>query len=287
MSTASGYLGQLNSSENLAREAAQIPARVGLSYELHNYWRMGLIRLLNGAHDADVAYNYVWNAIGTLETAANLLLTYYPGNSAAINISNWLYRVASGLRLIDPAWCWAVTNDSSCNTPHDGIVPVWSQRYPGGHNISVYGPSHLQETSVSDEVIRYALSTYMQVPPRGSGPPPPPPPSGNPALLLPGEALYPGDFRRSPNGEYELVYQGDGNLVLYRRSDGAPLWATMTWDAGQVNMQHDGNLVVYNSGGVPIWASGTANNPGAYLNVQDDSNLVIYDYYGFPLWARD
>jgi hypothetical protein len=35
----------------------------------------------------------------------------------------------------------------------------------------------------------------------------------------------------------------------------------------------------------PVWASGTDGHPGAVLVMQDDGNLVIYDMVGTPLWA--
>jgi hypothetical protein len=102
-----------------------------------------------------------------------------------------------------------------------------------------------------------------------------------------GESLHPGDSRTSSNGEYSLHYQGDGNLVLYRNSDGVPLWNTGTFgNPGEVAMQGDGNLVVYNAAGQPVWSSGTASHPGAWLAVQSDSNLVLYDPYGYPIWWR-
>jgi len=105
-------------------------------------------------------------------------------------------------------------------------------------------------------------------------------------VLASGDRLAPGDFRRSPNGEFELYYQHDGNLVLYRVNDGQALWATMTSQPGEVAMQGDGNLVVYNAGGSPLWWSGTQGHPGAWLAVQSDGNLVVYDDYGYPLWWR-
>jgi hypothetical protein len=43
--------------------------------------------------------------------------------------------------------------------------------------------------------------------------------------------------------------------------------------------------VVYDAAGIPRWASGDSwNHPGAWLAVQNDGNVVIYDTDGTPLW---
>src|SRR6201999_3386699 len=72
----------------------------------------------------------------------------------------------------------------------------------------------------------------------------------------------------SCNGAFSLNMQGDGNLVLYQ--GGTALWATNTSGSGadEAIMQGDGNLVLYNSSGTAEWASGTAGNSGADLVVQ-------------------
>jgi hypothetical protein len=49
-------------------------------------------------------------------------------------------------------------------------------------------------------------------------------------------------------------------------------------------MQGDGNFVVY-AGGVGVWSSGTAGNPGAYLAMQTDGNLVVYSPADVSLWS--
>ncbi len=51
-------------------------------------------------------------------------------------------------------------------------------------------------------------------------------------------------------------------------------------------MQGDGNFVLYDQNNDPVWASGTAGNPGADLAVQEDGNLVVY-LNGNPLWATN
>ena len=48
------------------------------------------------------------------------------------------------------------------------------------------------------------------------------------------------------------------------------------FDPREFIMQTDGNLVLYDTSGQPHWASKTQGNPGAFLNVQDDGNLVVY-----------
>ena len=293
MAVGSPFLSALNSPANLAREAAAIPGRVGLVYSLERYWQAGPLRLFSPA-DADQWYPRIWAAVAALEAAGSYLTVSYPGNFQAQWIASELFRVASGLRHIDPLWCWAVTDDVTCNTPHDGIVPLTRQVYPGANNLYVHGPAHIQEPKVSDTAIQYALSTYMQVASRGTG-------GGggegggggggggsnSSDELAPGESLRPGEGRTSSNGEYTLWYQGDGNLVLYRNSDGRPLWYTATpGPAGEAAMQGDGNFVVYSSSLQPQWSSGTAGHEGARLAVQSDGNLVIYDAYGYPLWWR-
>lgn len=113
-----------------------------------------------------------------------------------------------------------------------------------------------------------------------------PPPSDGPDILVPDEALFPGEEATSSDGRFHFVYQGDGNLVLYRW-DWVALWASNTGgtSAGRAHMQLDGNFVIYDAGGSPVWNSGTAGNSGAYLIVQSDGNVVIYSSGGSALWS--
>lgn len=90
----------------------------------------------------------------------------------------------------------------------------------------------------------------------------------------------------SPNRQYRLIMQTDGNLVLY--GPNGATWATSSTIGGGdrlMVMQCDGNLVVYNGASQPLWYSGTNGHYGAWLALQDDGNLVIYDALNIPLWA--
>ena len=104
--------------------------------------------------------------------------------------------------------------------------------------------------------------------------------------LAAGTELRPGSWLSSPNGKYRLAMQADGNLVL--SFEGHPLWASGT--AGHpgafLALQADGDLVVY-QGDRLVWSSGTARATKAryYLSVQDNGSATIYSPARKPLWA--
>jgi hypothetical protein len=101
------------------------------------------------------------------------------------------------------------------------------------------------------------------------------------STLYAGQTLSAGQELWSPNGAYEVVMQGDGNLVLYQ--NGSALWATYTSGDNHLAMQTDGNLVVYNSSGVAQWNSGTSGS-NFYAVIQVDSNFVIYSPTNGAQW---
>lgn len=103
--------------------------------------------------------------------------------------------------------------------------------------------------------------------------------------LDPGQSLSRGSTLRSPSGNYRLVMQNDGNLVIYN-SGGSATWATGTSQGTRAAMQSDGNFVVYADSGSAVWSSTTDGFGGASLVMQDDGNLVIY-LSGRALWSKD
>ncbi|MCC7123488.1 MAG: hypothetical protein IT178_01465 [Acidobacteria bacterium] len=286
----SAFLSSLNSGGNLAREDHDIRRRVGLIFVAHEYWKMGPAVGLRPELQ-DPAYNATQVAIAALESGAFLLRRYsvwWP----AQQVANLLREGAQILRNIDPMWCWAVTNDPSCATSHDGIVSTPAQFYPGGQNYGYLGVPHVWQTRQGGPMIYDALHRDIGIARRDNpapGPPPGGPPPGgnnNEGVLPSGRNMTPNQRLYSPDRTYFLTYQDDGNLVLYNDREGRPIWASQTSGtaAGTLEMQGDGNLVTYAPGGIPIWASSTAGNPGAFLEVRNSGLIVIVAPNGTPIW---
>lgn len=109
----------------------------------------------------------------------------------------------------------------------------------------------------------------------GGGTPPPPPPSTtwrkvvNRGVTLTTNQGYP-----SANGAYNLVMQGDGNLVLYQGNTAR--WHTHTYGnhGATCVFQHDGNLVIYKNG-TAIWHSHTYGNSNAELEISNTGKIRI------------
>ena len=112
--------------------------------------------------------------------------------------------------------------------------------------------------------------------------------AGNADQLCAPHSMGLDQYIHSSGGQYRLLMQDDGNLVLY--GPNGATWASNTVGSGgtSVNMQGDGNLVIYTSAAKPVWASNTAGTgSGNHLVMQDDGNLVIYTSGGKPVWATN
>jgi hypothetical protein len=90
--------------------------------------------------------------------------------------------------------------------------------------------------------------------------------------MQPGEVLHLNDFL--VNGDYWMMLQQDGDLVLFYQS--YQLWHSNTAGQGvrRCIMQQDGHLALYDYHGVVVWER--SGGPGCYFVLQDDGNAVIY-----------
>ncbi|MGE5453447.1 MAG: immunoglobulin-like domain-containing protein [Acidobacteriota bacterium] len=104
--------------------------------------------------------------------------------------------------------------------------------------------------------------------------------------LLTNQSLYADQALTSSDGRYALRLQGDGNLVL-RNSGGTALWASGTYGkSGQrLTMQGDGNLVLYTQAGAAVWSTGTSGSKAVKVTMQTDGNLVMRTSTSTAVWA--
>ena len=86
-------------------------------------------------------------------------------------------------------------------------------------------------------------------------------------------------------GSFGVVFQSDGNLVVYGPGNSV-VWASYTQGKGGTScvMQGDGNLVIYNASGAAIWHTHTGGNPDAVLSLQPSGRFTITQPR--PVWAR-
>ena len=96
--------------------------------------------------------------------------------------------------------------------------------------------------------------------------------------LNPNECLFQGQSIMSTNGCFKLIMQEDGNLVIYRESNGKALWNSKTARSctDRACMQGDGNFVTYDCHNKATWSSKTPKNEGSSVVMQNDGNLVMY-----------
>jgi hypothetical protein len=123
-------------------------------------------------------------------------------------------------------------------------------------------------------------SPLTQVTVSATSPPAPPIRS----TLRVGETMVRGTELTSENRHYKLVFQDDGNIVLYGVSPQRVLWATYRRGAVTFTLQSDGNLVAYDAQGRPAWDSQTRGSGATMLIVQSDGNMVLYRDDGRAVW---
>lgn len=105
--------------------------------------------------------------------------------------------------------------------------------------------------------------------------------------LIVNQWMKPNQHLTSTNGEYRLVFQADGNLVLQRQSDNAQMWTSQTAQKNgkRLVLGSDGNLRIEGHGKTPAWTSGTGNSRVNRLTVQDDGNVAMYDTANKQIWS--
>jgi len=135
-------------------------------------------------------------------------------------------------------------------------------------------------------------------------------PTGKP-ILHAGQILAVGEYLVAPNGQFFVMMQDDGNLVVYRGS-GPSNQQGAIWASAQVGhyphvvgayyavMQNDGNFAIYRGAGPSfnqgfVWGTVQSGHysPGLgnyFAVIQNDGNFVVYRGTGLannsgPVWG--
>ena len=110
--------------------------------------------------------------------------------------------------------------------------------------------------------------------------------------LTGGHAFVRGQQYHSASGDHYLVFQRDGNLVVYT-SAGGYVWglnetSAEFWRAARVEMQDDGNLAVYDADGQWIWSALHQNpDPSAQLVLTAKGALELVSESRGVLWSSN
>jgi cell wall-associated NlpC family hydrolase len=149
---------------------------------------------------------------------------------------------------------------------------IWNSGTAGrpGAYTKLQSDGHLIVSSADDRNALWASNTWV--------------PIGTNATK-PNSRLTAGQQITSPDGNYRMIMQSDGNLVIYKGS--TPTWSSNTPGnpGAQAAMQSDGNLVVYALPWRPVWASGTPGNTAAVLGLDNTGTATIYARGGRTLWT--
>lgn len=272
----SSYMQALNSPANVAREINALNGnRAAIVTSVPDYHLGGVFRALDPGH-ADTWRLGLYASIGTLDAWASQLAA--TGNPRDQERAQRLFYVSFLLAMHEQMWCQAVSDWSpyavsvagSCY-PNDTVIASWAQNMPGALAIPKPNmPEHIYQTYLMTPVLYEVLTAHMGVAPRGGLP--------GQSELHDGQQLTAGQQIVSPDRRYRLTYQVDGNLVIYRSADNLPVWSSGTYGhtTGRAVMQPDGNFVVYNGGGAPVFHTSTFGNPGAFLRLQNNGSIVIF-----------
>jgi hypothetical protein len=222
--------------------------------KIRNTLHAGDVVTVHWYPDSQYSIGVYMNAIANAAAPFRVWLTEAGGVDTCNDLDQWS-GIAPILSVLDsgviPNWqrvfIYHLRTTSSCG--HTLINPNWTPRY-------------------SYTALANHYNTHV--------------PSG---ILSQNQKLMPDEALLSPDRRFKLIYQSDGNLVLYRW-DGVPLWHTSTHGTfqGRAAMQPDGNFVLYDGYGSALWHSFTFGNPGSYLKMQNDGNLVVYNPSNVPLW---
>jgi len=196
-------------------------------------------------------------------TSSYHLADLWPKVYAVWHINPWLF---SGLQY----------NMGDANIPERTRLGIVVLNYPDQADNWVLGSNTINPTDIPLLLIGYNDFAMMQ--------------ANQPDGLVPGQYLL------SRSGDYELLYQSDGNLVNYYhpgQPDQTPVWASGTpgQSPGFASVTSDGVLVLDDPSGHQYWSRGGGGNPNSTLTLGNaigvDGSLTLQNQIGQILWRCD
>ncbi|ADV81468.1 GDSL-type esterase/lipase family protein [Terriglobus saanensis] len=147
---------------------------------------------------------------------------------------------------------------------------------------------HLHPNDAGHVAIANAVNLGLFTP---TGVPPITPPSTC-GKFLSGEGMIHDQPLFSCNGQNELYFQGDSNLILYNNNTEVFSTRTEGHNPGVATLLADGNFVVTDAAGKILFSTNTAGGAagGQALVVEDDGNLNLYSNAagtGTPIWSSN
>lgn len=99
--------------------------------------------------------------------------------------------------------------------------------------------------------------------------------------------VFPGQYLETANRKYKMIFQTDGNLVIY--SPSRAIWNSGTFGnlGARLVMQGDGNLVIYSKTGVPLWHTRSSQHGPSYLVLNQNGNAILFNGRTQPTWASN
>jgi hypothetical protein len=106
-------------------------------------------------------------------------------------------------------------------------------------------------------------------------------------VLLSTEQIHSKNDRKlvSADGRFRVDMQSDGNFVIYNEV-GNYVWSTQTSGSGAIaaSMEADGQFCLYDMYAENVWSTYTYQ-AGSFLKMQNDGNLVMYNPQGHPVYS--
>jgi surface antigen len=100
------------------------------------------------------------------------------------------------------------------------------------------------------------------------------------------QTLAVGEQLVSPNGLYQLLQRTDGNLMIYDRRTGIPLWATGAAGTNvTTKLTRGGNITTYSTSGKRLWYSHTNGLGVVEARLTDKGHLNLYTKSGKRVWS--